>query len=230
MSQQNVADRLAELAVEPIESGMIVGLGTGRTAKRGIEALAGRVKNESLDIRCVATSDASEALAIQLGLPMADFAMTENVHYLFDGADQVDRKMRLIKGGGGAMTRERLVAWASERCVYMVDETKVADAIGDDRPLAIAVMAFGLASTRAHLRENGINGVVRRDLDGKLFLTDNGNLILDAMVDHIDSDRHLEGVLNDMPGVIDHGMFIDEADEILIEKEDGSVERLVREA
>lgn len=228
MSEQHVADKLAELAIAPIESGMIVGLGTGRAARRGISALAERVKNESLDIRCVATSEGSEAHARQAGLELIDFANVENVHYLFDGADQVDDRLRLLKGGGGAMTRERMVAWASDRAVYMVDEGKLAPAIGDDFPLAIAVMAFGLASTRAHLRENGINGVVRRDLNGDLFITDNGNLILDAMVDHIDSDRHLEALLNDMPGVIDHGMFIDEADEILIEKENGEVERLCR--
>ncbi|MEM9064337.1 MAG: ribose-5-phosphate isomerase RpiA [Planctomycetota bacterium] len=229
MSEQHVADRLAQEAVAPIESGMIVGLGTGRAARRGIRMLADRVSAEKLDIRCVATSDASHTLAEELGLTVTDFAMVEEVDYTFDGADQFDRQLRLLKGAGGAMTRERMVAWASRRCVYLVDQTKEKNAIGDDMPLAIAVMAFGLASTRAHLREHGIRGVVRRDLEGRIFVTDNGNMILDAMVDHLDSATRLEALLNDIPGVVDHGMFLDEADEILIETEDGSIERIVRE-
>jgi len=229
MSEQHVADRLAAEAVAPIETGMLVGLGSGRAARRGIRALADRVSHEGLDIRCVATSDQSQQLATELGLTVVDFAMEEEVDYTFDGADQFDRRMRLLKGAGGAMTRERLVAWASRRCVYMVDHTKEQPAIGDNMPLAIAVMAFGLSSIRAHLREHGIRGVVRRDMEGRIFVTDNGNVILDAMVDHLDSATRLEALLNDIPGVIDHGMFLDEADEILIEHADGEIERLVRE-
>src|SRR5690349_7251061 len=102
---------------------MIVGLGTGRTASRGILALAERVKEENLNITCVPTSHVTETLARQLRLPLADFAMTERVDFLFDGADEVDGKLRMLKGAGGAMAPERIVAHAADRRVYMVNES-----------------------------------------------------------------------------------------------------------
>ena len=206
---------------------MIVGLGTGRTAARGIRALGERFKEEKLDIKCVSTSEAAEKLAKEVGLPIIDFALVEEIDYVFDGADEVDRQLRLLKGGGGAMTRERMVAWASKRTVYMVQEPKVVDQLGTNNTLAIAIMAFGLASIRAELRSLGVNGVCRRTINGQLFITDNGNLILDVSL----SDQNLEelaAALNSIPGVVDHGLFLDEADEILIEAED-SIERLTRE-
>lgn len=229
MQEQRVADALAQAAIAPIQSGMLVGLGTGRAAKRGIRALAERVRTEQLDIRCVATSNGSEALAQELGLQLTDFHLVERVDYTFDGADQVDRgTLGVLKGGGGAMTRERLVAWASDKVVYMVDQSKLSDALCRDRGLAIAVLAFGLSCTRAYLRERGVNGVVRRDEDGKLFITDNGNLVLDAHLEDGCDLEQLAAFLNDVPGVIDHGLFLDEADEIIVETDAGQIERLVR--
>lgn len=227
MSEQRVADPLAEAAVAPIKSGMIVGLGTGRTASRGVVALAERVREENLDIRCVATSHATETLARFHGLPVVDFAMIEKTDYLFDGADEVDPAMRMLKGSGGAMTRERIVAWASERCVYMVDESKLVSRLGERTTLGIAVLAFGLAAVRAELRNLGLNGVCRRTIKGELFITDNGNLIVDvAMGDH--DLEELAAALNDIPGVVDHGLFLAEADEILVERDSGTIERRVR--
>jgi ribose 5-phosphate isomerase A len=226
LTEQRVADALAEAAIEEIKSGMIVGLGTGRTAARGIRALGERVKEEKLDIKCVSTSEAAEKLAKEVGLPIIDFALVEEIDYVFDGADEVDRDLRLLKGGGGAMTRERMVAWASKRTVYMVQEQKVVDRLGTNNTLAIAIMAFGLASIRAELRSLGINGVCRRTINGQLFITDNGNLILDVSL----SDQNLEelaAMLNSIPGVVDHGLFLDEADEILVETEEG-VDRMTR--
>ena len=227
LSEQQTIDALARAAVAEIRSGMIVGLGTGRTAKRGIRALADRYAAEKLDIRCVSTSEGSETLARELGLPVGDFANVESVDYLFDGADEVDPALRLLKGSGGAMTRERMVAWASRRCVYMVDRTKLVDRLGSSTPLGIAVMAFGLASIRAELRDLGLAGVCRRTLDGQLYLTDNGNLIVDAMI----GDQNLEELadaLNAIPGVIDHGLFLNEADEVLVDMGNGEVDRLLR--
>lgn len=228
MKEQNVADALAEAAIAGVESGMIVGLGSGRTASRGIRALADRVKEESLDIKCVATSEASEQLAKQSGLEVADFALIERIDYLFDGADEIDRELRLLKGGGGAMTRERVVAWSSDRCIYMVDETKVVDRLGQNKPLSIAVMAFGMTTIRAKLREVGLNGVCRRTINGELFITDNGNLIIDAGIPDNADLADLAATLNDIPGIIDHGLFLEEADEVLIETESGEIKRLER--
>ena len=212
-----------------VQSGMKVGLGAGRTAARGIAALAERVKDEGLDIECVAASDDAEDLARSLGLRITDFAMLEELDILIDGADAVDRHMQVMKGSRGAMTRERIICWASKRTVFMVTENKVAESqIGAGTPLPIAVMAFGLVSTRNALRHIGINGVIRQDMDGRLFITDNGNLVLDASLRGDENLAQLATELNDIPGVIDHGLFIDEADIILIEKEDGSIDRLER--
>jgi len=226
--EQNVADALADAAIAEIESGMMVGLGTGRAARRGIMALAERVKADGLKIKCVATSEASEALAKQLELDVVDFALIENVDYMFDGADEVDRELNVLKGGGGAMTRERMIAWAAVKRMYMVDASKVVDRLGQDKPLSIAVMAFGMSSIRGALRELGLNGVCRRTIDGELFITDNGNLIIDATIPEDADLSELAARLNDMPGVIDHGLFLEEADELVIENEKGEVEHLVR--
>ena len=228
MKEQQTADALAEAAVAEIESGMMVGLGTGRAASRGVRALAERVRLHGLEIECVATSEGAEALAKQLHLKVVDFALVEGVDYLFDGADEIDRDLNILKGGGGAMTRERMIAWTSSRCIYMVDESKVSRRLGKNKPLSIAVMAFGMTSIRAALREIGLNGVCRRTIDGELFITDNGNLIIDAGIADGADLRDLAATLNDMPGVVDHGLFLEEADEILIERQDGSIERLVR--
>ncbi len=212
-----------------VQSGMKVGLGAGRTAARGIAALAERVKDEGLDVECVAASDQAEDLARSLGLRITDFALLEELDILIDGADAVDRHMQVMKGSRGAMTRERIICWASKRTVFMVTENKVAESqIGAGTPLPIAVMAFGLVSTRNALRHIGINGVIRQDMDGRLFITDNGNLVLDASLRGDENLAQLATELNDIPGVIDHGLFIDEADIILVEKEDGEIERLER--
>jgi ribose 5-phosphate isomerase A len=126
------------------------------------------------------------------------------------------------------MTRERILCWASKRTVFMVTADKVAETqIGAKVPLPVAVMAYGLASTRNALRHIGLNGVLRRDMDGKMFLTDNGNLVLDATLSGEEDLLDLYDELNSIPGVIDHGLFLDEADEILIEHAE-SIERLVR--
>jgi ribose 5-phosphate isomerase A len=226
-SQPRVADALAEAAVAEITSGMIVGLGTGRTASRAILALAERVRAEGLDIRCVPTSHATETLARAQGLKLADFALIERVDYLFDGADEVDPQLRMLKGAGGAIVRERIVAHAADRRVYIVDESKLVDRLGQRTTLSVAVMAFGLASIRSHLRDIGLHGVVRRTLDGHLFLTDNGSLIIDVTLEDRDVEE-LNCTLNCIPGVIGHGLFIDEADEVLVDTPRG-IEKMVRQ-
>ena len=228
MSEQQVVDRLAEAAVAPIQSGMLVGLGTGRTARRGVRALAERIREGDLKVDCVASSEATEQLARELELRVVDFALVEEVDYLFDGADEVDSKLRMLKGSGGAMTRERIVAWASKRRVYMVDGHKMVENLGTNATLPVAVMAFGLASTRASLRSVGLNGVCRRTMDGDMFITDNGNLILDVPLTPDHCLEELAAHLNDIPGVIDHGLFLGEADEILVDR-GGKIDRLMRQ-
>lgn len=222
-------DNLALAAVKPITGGMLVGIGAGRSAARGMHALASRIESEGLDIRCVTSTEHRFEEAKALGIKMIDFAVDEQVDYLIDGADEVDRSMRVIKGSRGAMTRERILCWAAKRTVFMVTEDKVAEPqIGARFPLPIAVMGYGLASTRRSLRHIGLNGVLRRDMDGKMFLTDNGNLVLDATLSGDEDLLELCDELNSIPGVVDHGLFLDEADEILIETESGEIEHLTR--
>jgi len=228
LSEQQVVDRLAEAAVSPIQSGMLIGLGTGRTARRGVRALAERIRAENLKVDCVASSEATEQLARELELRLVDFALVEEVDYLFDGADEVDSKLRMLKGSGGAMTRERIIAWASKRRVYMIDGHKMVENLGTNATLPVAVMAFGLASTRASLRSVGLNGVCRRMMDGDMFITDNGNLILDVPLADDHCLEELAAHLNDIPGVIDHGLFLGEADEILVDR-GGKIDKLVRQ-
>ncbi len=226
MSESKTADALAEAAIAEIKSGMTVGLGTGRTASRGIVALAERIKEEGLDIRCVPSSHATETLARYHGLKLVDFAMIERVNYLFDGADEVDPQLRMLKGAGGAMTRERILAHSADRRVYIVDESKLVDRLGQRTTLGIAVLAFGLSSVRARLRDIGLHGVVRRTLDGHLFLTDNGNLVVDVTLEDRDVEE-LACAVNDIAGVVDHGIFLNEADEVLVETPKG-IQRLKR--
>ncbi|GIW73595.1 MAG: ribose-5-phosphate isomerase A [Phycisphaerales bacterium] len=233
-ASQAGGDALARAAVADIRPGMVVGLGTGRTARRAIAALAGRIIAEQLDVTCVSTSEASTAYAQELGIKVREFATIEKVDYLFDGADEVDPQLRMLKGAGGAMTRERLVAAAATRRVYLVEEEKLVEHLGERTPLAVAVMAFGLASIRAHLRSLGLSGVLRRSMDGTLYVTDNGNLILDAQLhggannDDGHNYERLSNALNNTPGVIDHGLFLTEATEVLVRRQDGSIERLLR--
>jgi len=218
---------LAEAAVAEIQNDMIVGLGTGRTAQRGILALARRVREEGLKVHCVPTSHASETTARAHQLPILDFALVERVDYLFDGADEVDPRLRMIKGKGGAIVRERIVAHASKRNVYMIGESKLVERLGAMCPLPIAVVAFGLASVRQRLHNLGLSGVVRRTIDGQLFLTDNGSLIIDVTLEDGHDAELLSAELDSVAGVIDHGLFIDEADEVLVETSSGAIRKML---
>lgn len=220
-------EALAAAAVADVASDMLVGLGSGRTAKRAIRALADRVHNESLKIQCVATSERSDALAKELGLDVIDFHRVSRVHHFFDGADEVDREFRVLRGSTGSMARGRMVAWASDRTLYLVDAEKVVDKVGTSVPLSIAVMAYGFTSIRDRIRDMGYNGVVRRNAEGETFITDNGNLILDVTLEGDEDLEQLSTSLNDIPGVIDHGLFIHEADELLIDHHD-RIEHLIR--
>lgn len=224
-----VADALADAAVADIQSGMVVGLGTGRTASRGIIALHSRVREEGLDVSVVATSHATETQSRALGLKLIDFHNIERLDYLFDGADEVDPDLKMIKGRGGAMVRERLVAIASARRVYMVGEEKLVDHLGQRSTLPVAVHYFGLASVRRHLTDCGFNGVIRRTMTNEHFLTDQGNLVIDVSLPSGFDPVEAAAQLDAMPGVVDHGLFLVEADEVVVEMKDGRIERMMRQ-
>ncbi|MCK4873460.1 MAG: ribose-5-phosphate isomerase RpiA [Phycisphaerales bacterium] len=213
-------DPLAQAAVEPIESGMVVGLGTGRAASRCIRALAAR----RLDVRCVATSIRSAELATSLSLRVDPFEQVAAVDYLFDGADEVDPNLDMIKGAGGAMTREKMIAQVAQRTVYVIDESKLVGRLGERYRLPIELLAFGEASIQTRLEALGMAGTIRLDEAGRRILTDDGNPIVDVTLGSHTAES-ADFVLNSMPGVVGHGLFVGEADVVLIERADDSIER-----
>jgi len=221
-------DALAAAAVEEIRTGMTVGLGTGRAATRAIEALARRASAEALQVVCVATSQDSDALGRRLGLQVRPMEGVETVDYLFDGADAVDPGLRMIKGRGGAMTREKIVAHAARRRVYLIQASKLVERLGGGTPLPVEVLRFGLATTQRALRHLGLQGPVRVRDDGETYETDNGNPVVDAPIPEGLDAVKLGAALDALPGVVGHGLFLSEADVVLIEDAQGRVSRRVR--
>lgn len=208
---------------------MIVGLGTGRAASRAIEALARRVKLENLSIRCVATSVASRAQGESHGLRVVELEPGVRIDYLFDGADEVDPALRMIKGRGGAMTREKIVAHSSGRCVYLVQRSKLVKRLGEQCPLPIELAAGSVRAAIGGLEALGLRGTLRNDDRGDEYRTDLGNPVLDAPLTPGVDVMELSAALDALPGVIGHGLFLREADEVLVEEgERGAVERMQR--
>jgi ribose 5-phosphate isomerase A len=225
-------DALAIAAVAEIRSGMAVGLGTGRAATRAIHALARRALAEHLSLVCVATSEASSALGQELGLRVQPLESSGRIDYLFDGADEVDPFLRMLKGRGGAMTRERLVAHAATRRVYLVQTAKLVARLGETAPLPIEILHARLATVQSALATLGLTGTLReRDRvgrEGARYLTDGGNPVLDVVLPAHVVLEDLAKALDTTPGVVGHGLFLDEAELVLIEDDQGRVSRRSR--
>lgn len=224
-------DALARAATEDVRAGMVVGLGTGRTAARAIAGLARRAAEEKLDLRCVATSRASARQAEGLGLRVVPLDSVARVDHLFDGADEVDPVLRMLKGKGGAMTMEKRVARAASRRVYLVQEAKLVDVLGETVPLPVEVQPEDIDLVAATLHKLGLEAALRRGDADAPALTDAGNPILDAALprgSHAVDLGALGAALDLMPGVVGHGLFLDEADVVLVEDDDGQVTRRVR--
>ena len=221
-------DLLAAAAVKDIVSGMAVGLGTGRAATRAIRALAQRAATERLALRCAATSQASHDLAATLGLTVGSLEEIGPLDFLFDGADEVDPELRMIKGRGGAMTREKIVAHASARRMYLIQSNKLSSRLGEKAPLPIEVLASDLAAVQQALRTIGLAGPIRLKADGTPYKTDNGNPVIDAPLPVGLDVGQLGASLDRLTGVVGHGLFLTEADDVLIEDEDGRVSRRTR--
>ena len=220
-----------EAAAALVEDGMTVGLGTGSTAAFLISALGARAKAEGMTLRCVATSRATEIAAQAVGLPLVDLNDAGLIDLTIDGADEVAPGLALIKGGGAALLREKLVWEASKRCVVIADAAKVVGQLGAF-PLPVEVVAFGHATTRVRivevLEDCGILAEpVLRLKDGSALRTDNGNLIYDIPCGVIPDAARLAAALKPLTGVVDHGLFLGLADEALIGTDKG-VQRLGR--
>jgi ribose 5-phosphate isomerase A len=211
-----------EAAAELVEDGMTLGLGTGSTARWFIAAVGRRVR-EGMRLRGVPTSRASEALAGENGIPVAELD-EGGVDLAVDGADAVDDRLCLIKGAGAALLREKIVATSARRFVVVVDESKLRDPLGGALPVEVAV--FGHRATLARLRSFGAEFALRLDPAGRPVVTDNGNLIADGDLLRIDDPGGLGAELDAVPGVMGHGLFCGLTDLVLVARRDGMVDRL----
>ncbi|NMM51048.1 ribose-5-phosphate isomerase RpiA [Paenibacillus aquistagni] len=211
----------AEKAVEWIEDGMVVGLGTGSTAYWAIQAI-GRKVAEGLSIRAVATSIPSEELARELNIPLIPWSEITSIDVTIDGADEVDGDYHLVKGGGGALLREKITAYASKCMIVIVDENKLVKQLGAFG-LPVEVVPFAWEMTAKHLEKLGCKAIRRSHSDGGVFITDNGNYIMDCHFGSIQDAPELEQKLQHIPGIVEHGLFIGLADRVIIGYEHGTV-------
>ncbi|WP_143765000.1 MULTISPECIES: ribose-5-phosphate isomerase RpiA [Paenibacillus] len=217
----NVKQLAAEKAVEFVKDGMKIGLGTGSTAYWAINKLGERV-SEGLKITAVATSRASEEQARELGIPIVAFGDIDSLDLTIDGADELDSSLQLIKGGGGALLREKIVASNSTRMIVIADESKVVNTLGKF-PLPVEMVPFAWEWTVAELAKLGCNPELRRSGE-ELYKTDNGNYIADCRFEVIESAPKLALTIQSIPGVVEHGLFIGIAAMAIVGKKDGSIE------
>lgn len=212
MASDDWKRQAAAAALEFVEPGMRLGLGSGSTAAIFVELLGDKVR-AGLDIVGVPTSEATAAIARAAGIRLVTLDDEPELDLTVDGADEVDMQLRLIKGGGGAHLREKIVATASDRLVIIADHTKLVETLGRF-PLPIEVVRFGLASTQRYIEllaaDAGCNGPLnlRSKPDGTPFLTDSGNYILDASFGRIEEPELLADALKVVPGVVEHGLFL----------------------
>jgi ribose 5-phosphate isomerase A len=217
-----VSDRatttIAARALEYVHPGQVVGLGTGREAAAFIRELGQRVQN-GLRIQAVPTSEATAGLAAALGIPLLVLDQIEAIDITVDGADEVDPKLNLIKGRGGALTREKIVAAASKRLVILVGREKLVPVLGSRGVLPVEVVPFGLRFCVRQLGLLGLNPEVRQ-ASGGYFRTDNGNHLIDCRVSEIGQPAEIQSSIDAIPGVVETGLFLGMANTVLIQDGD----------
>ncbi|MDT5270686.1 MAG: ribose 5-phosphate isomerase [Acidobacteriota bacterium] len=215
-AKQRVGFRAAEF----VEDGMRVGLGTGTTAYWLVERLGERVR-EGLRVRCVPTSRRTEEQARGLGIPLVTLGEVGELDIAIDGADEIGPGLALIKGGGGALLREKLVASAARRFVVIADKSKRVEVLGRF-PLPVEVVQFGWEVTARRVAlVAGVEPLLRRDTNGEPFITDNGNFILDCRCGAIPDPMQMERELKSLAGVVESGLFVGMADTAVLADEEG---------
>lgn len=195
---------------------MVIGLGTGRAAAGFVRELGERVRN-GLQVRGIPTSRATESLARSLGIPLIGFEEVAAVDLAVDGADEVDPERHLIKGHGGALVRERVVAAAASRFVVLVGPEKLSHRLGDKRSVPVEAIPFAAPQVRRALARMGADAEIRVESEGDPFVTDNGNLLVNASFGPIAQPAALHRQILEIPGVLDSGLFAGMADEVLVE-------------
>ena len=226
MLVMQTVDKAKELAaqrsLEFIQDGMVVGMGSGTTATHFIKLLGERVK-QGMKVRGISSSRASEELARSLGIPVIDFHETTEIDVTIDGADESTHKLDLIKGGGGALLREKIVASASKRFVVVADSRKLVDRLGKF-PLPVEVITMASPLVAKKLEALGVRPTVRRNTSGGEYITDEGNLILDCACGEIEDPHKLAAEIRQIIGVVEHGLFLGMADIALIASDTDVIE------
>jgi ribose 5-phosphate isomerase A len=219
VEQEEMKKLAAEKAVHYVEDGMTVGLGTGSTVEFSIKKIGEMVKN-GLRINGIPTSLKTKRLATELKIPLVDLEANTEIDVTIDGADEVDSNLNLIKGGGGALTREKIIAFHSKKVIIVVDETKIVKGLGCDSFLPVEVTKFGWQATKKALEGLGCTGELRKIMD-EPFITDNQNYIIDCDFGKITEPENLEKEINNIPGVLENGLFIGLADEVIVGSKQG---------
>ncbi|UCD13674.1 MAG: ribose-5-phosphate isomerase RpiA [Thermoplasmatales archaeon] len=211
----------AEKAVERIADGMTIGLGTGSTVKYVIKKL-GEMINTGLKIEGVPTSLKTKKIAKKYGIPLVDLDEHTEIDLTIDGADEVDSYLNLIKGGGGALTREKIIAYHSKKELIVVDETKIVKKLGVGFPLPVEVIKYGWNATKKTLEQLDCTAELRKIMD-EVYITDNSNYILDCDFGKINEPEVLEKEINSIPGVIENGLFVGLVDEVIVGSKQGII-------
>ena len=209
----------AEKACDYIEDGMILGLGTGSTMEYALKKI-GRMVKEGLKIKGIPTSFRTKKIANEENIPLTSLEEDPIIDLTIDGADEVDSELRLIKGGGGALTREKMIAYYSKRVIIVIDETKVVKMLGIDFSLPVEIVKFGWTLTKNKLKEFNCNVELRKIMNNP-YITDNSNYIIDCEFDRIKDPEQLEIDINSIPGVVENGLFIGLADEVIVGSKQG---------
>ncbi|MDR2846267.1 MAG: ribose-5-phosphate isomerase RpiA [Candidatus Methanoplasma sp.] len=216
---------VAEKAVELfVKDGMTVGLGTGTTADHAIRKV-GELISAGYNLTCVATSSRTELLAAEIGVKITSLSDVDHIDVTIDGADEVDPDLQLIKGLGGALLREKIVAAATVSEVIIVDDSKLVSKLGTRSPLPVEVVPFGHTKTAYALERQGCKATLRT-ADGRPFVTDGGNYVYDCSFSSIESPFFLESRIDVIPGVVENGLFLNTAAVVLVSHPDGTLTKL----
>jgi len=213
----------ARAAAELVTNGMRLGLGSGSTFLMVLERLGERVRTEKLEIAGVPTSKSTAEAARQLGIPLLSMTEIDELHLAIDGADEVDPRKNMIKGGGAAHVREKIVAAAAREMVVVVDESKLVQVLGRRFLLPVEVMQFGWRQAMRAIAATGCTPQLRAAASGEPLITDNGNYIVDCRYDGIADPARLHDQLNALPGVLDNGLFVGMAGRVIVGERAGSV-------
>jgi len=208
-------------AAKFIQDGMNIGLGTGSTVRYAIIETGRRIREEGLKVRGIPTSNETAELAKEHGIPLTDFSQVEILDITIDGADEVDEDLNLIKGGGGALLREKIIAANSKRLIVVVDETKLVKNLGTTFPLPVEITPFAWEATFRRFKTFNCEVAIRRTKAGDFYVSDNGNFILDCQFEIIATPELTERFIDVIPGVVEVGLFVKMCDTVIVGTQSG---------